>query len=67
MTKICSNYWLVRLYLSYVQRLFNSILFPYTDMIGQPLGIMQACCDTAFDYAHQRKQFGQRIGQLSLD
>lgn len=27
---------------------------------------MQACCDTAFDYAHTRKQFGQRIGEFQL-
>ena len=24
----------------------------------------QACCDTAFEYAHQRSQFGTRIGQF---
>jgi alkylation response protein AidB-like acyl-CoA dehydrogenase len=27
---------------------------------------MQACCDTAFDYAHQRKQFGTPIGEFQL-
>lgn len=27
---------------------------------------MQACCDVAFDYAHQRKQFGQRIGEFQM-
>ena len=27
---------------------------------------MQACCDTAFDYAHVRKQFGKRIGEFQL-
>jgi len=31
-----------------------------------PVGIMQACCDTSFDYAHTRKQFGQRIGEFQL-
>jgi len=31
-----------------------------------PVGIMQACCDTAFEYAHMRKQFGQRIGEFQL-
>ena len=30
------------------------------------VGIMQACCDTAFDYAHQRKQFGTPIGEFQL-
>jgi isovaleryl-CoA dehydrogenase len=27
---------------------------------------MQAACDTAFDYAHIRKQFGTRIGEFQL-
>ena len=26
----------------------------------------QACCDTAFEYAHQRRQFGSRIGQFKI-
>lgn len=31
-----------------------------------PVGLMQAACDIAFDYAHQRKQFDQRIGEFQL-
>lgn len=31
-----------------------------------PLGIMQACCDVAFDYAHTREAFGQKIGTFQL-
>ncbi|XP_077291536.1 3'-phosphoadenosine 5'-phosphosulfate synthase isoform X1 [Arctopsyche grandis] len=31
-----------------------------------PVGIMQACVDIAFEYAHTRKQFGQRIGEFQL-
>ncbi|CAL1297766.1 unnamed protein product [Larinioides sclopetarius] len=31
-----------------------------------PVGIMQACCDVTFEYVHQRKQFGQRIGEFQL-
>ncbi|XP_050497184.1 isovaleryl-CoA dehydrogenase, mitochondrial [Diabrotica virgifera virgifera] len=35
-------------------------------LAGGPLGIMQACCDVAFSYAHVRKQFNQRIGEFQL-
>lgn len=31
-----------------------------------PVGIMQAACDVAFEYAHIRKQFNQRIGEFQL-
>lgn len=31
-----------------------------------PVGIMQACCDVTFDYVHQRRQFGQKIGEFQL-
>lgn len=31
-----------------------------------PVGIMQAAIDVAFEYAHQRKQFGKRIGEFQL-
>lgn len=31
-----------------------------------PVGLMQNACDIAFDYAHQRKQFGTRIGEFQL-
>ena len=31
-----------------------------------PVGLMQSCCDVAFNYAHQRKQFGQNIGEFQL-
>ena len=33
---------------------------------GGPLGLMQAAFDYATDYVHQRKQFGQRIGEFQL-
>lgn len=35
-------------------------------LAGGPVGLMQAACDVAFEYAHQRKQFGQRIGEFQL-
>ena len=31
-----------------------------------PVGIMQACMDTVLPYVHDRKQFGQAIGQFQL-
>ncbi|XP_045764562.1 isovaleryl-CoA dehydrogenase, mitochondrial [Maniola jurtina] len=31
-----------------------------------PVGLMQAAIDIAFDYAHTRKQFGNRIGEFQL-
>lgn len=31
-----------------------------------PVGLMQAACDTAFEYVHVRKQFGSRIGEFQL-
>ena len=31
-----------------------------------PVGLMQACMDTVLPYVHERKQFGQRIGEFQL-
>jgi len=31
-----------------------------------PVGILQACMDTVLPYVHQRKQFGQSIGEFQL-
>ncbi|HEY8100269.1 MAG TPA: isovaleryl-CoA dehydrogenase [Burkholderiaceae bacterium] len=33
---------------------------------GGPLGIMQACMDVTLPYVHERKQFGQPIGEFQL-
>lgn len=33
---------------------------------GGPLGLMQAACDIAFEYAHQREAFGTKIGTFQL-
>ncbi|MBV8400009.1 MAG: isovaleryl-CoA dehydrogenase, partial [Acetobacteraceae bacterium] len=33
---------------------------------GGPLGIMQACMDVVLPYVHERKQFGQPIGEFQL-
>lgn len=35
-------------------------------LAGGPVGLMQAACDVAFEYAHARRQFGQRIGEFQL-
>ncbi|XP_059168700.1 isovaleryl-CoA dehydrogenase, mitochondrial-like [Physella acuta] len=31
-----------------------------------PVGIMQACCDVAFQYAHVRECFGEKIGHFQM-
>ncbi|XP_052815375.1 isovaleryl-CoA dehydrogenase, mitochondrial-like isoform X1 [Mya arenaria] len=31
-----------------------------------PVGIMQACCDVAFKYAHERECFGSKIGHFQM-
>jgi isovaleryl-CoA dehydrogenase len=33
---------------------------------GGPLGVMQACMDVVIPYVHERKQFGQAIGEFEL-
>ncbi len=35
-------------------------------LAGGPLGIMQACMDAVVPYVHERKQFGQAIGEFQL-
>jgi isovaleryl-CoA dehydrogenase len=35
-------------------------------LAGGPLGIMQACMDVVLPYVHERKQFGQPIGEFEL-
>ena len=35
-------------------------------LAGGPLGLMQACMDTVLPYVHERKQFGQPIGEFQL-
>jgi len=35
-------------------------------LAGGPLGIMAACLDAVLPYIHQRKQFGQSIGEFQL-
>ena len=35
-------------------------------LAGGPLGIMQACLDVVVPYVHERRQFGQPIGEFQL-
>jgi len=35
-------------------------------LAGGPLGIMQSCLDAVLPYVHERKQFGQAIGEFQL-
>ena len=35
-------------------------------LTGGPLGIMDACMDLVVPYIHDRKQFGQSIGEFQL-
>ena len=35
-------------------------------LAGGPLGIMQACLDAVIPYVHERRQFGQPIGEFQL-
>jgi len=35
-------------------------------LAGGPLGIMQACMDVVLPYVHERRQFGQPIGEFQL-
>lgn len=46
--------------------LFSGLDLERLVLSGGPIGLMQASCDVAFAYAHERKQFGQRIGEFQL-
>ncbi|XP_076639329.1 isovaleryl-CoA dehydrogenase, mitochondrial [Colletes latitarsis] len=46
--------------------LFSGLDLERLVVAGAPLGILQACCDVTFDYAHTRKQFGKRLAEFQL-
>ncbi|XP_031841244.1 isovaleryl-CoA dehydrogenase, mitochondrial [Nomia melanderi] len=46
--------------------LFSGLDLERLVLAGGPLGILQACCDVAFEYAHARQQFGKRIEEFQL-
>lgn len=49
-----------------VQVLMSGLDFERTVLSGGPVGIMQACMDIVVPYVHERKQFGQAIGEFQL-
>lgn len=49
-----------------VRVLMSGLDYERLVLSGGPLGIMQACMDIVVPYIHDRKQFGQSIGQFQL-
>ena len=49
-----------------VSVLMSGLDYERAVLAGGPLGIMQACMDVAVPYVHERKQFGQPIGEFQL-
>ena len=49
-----------------VRVLMSGLDYERTVLSGGPVGIMQACLDIVLPYLHDRKQFGQAIGEFQL-
>ncbi len=49
-----------------VKVLMSGLDYERAVLSGGPLGIMQACLDAVVPYLHERKQFGQPIGEFQL-
>jgi isovaleryl-CoA dehydrogenase len=49
-----------------VRVLMSGLDYERLVLAGGPLGIMQACMDVVVPYVHDRKQFGQPIGEFQL-
>jgi isovaleryl-CoA dehydrogenase len=49
-----------------VEVLMSGLDYERAVLAAGPLGIMQACLDAVLPYLHQRKQFGQPIGEFQL-
>jgi isovaleryl-CoA dehydrogenase len=49
-----------------IEVLMSGLDYERTVLSGGPLGIMAACMDVAVPYVHERKQFGQKIGDFQL-
>jgi isovaleryl-CoA dehydrogenase len=49
-----------------VKVLMSGLDYERAVLAGGPLGIMAACMDVVLPYVHERKQFGQAIGEFQL-
>ncbi len=49
-----------------VRVLMSGLDYERVVLAGGPLGIMAACMDVVVPYVHERKQFGQAIGEFQL-
>ncbi|MCD6061264.1 MAG: acyl-CoA dehydrogenase, partial [Moraxellaceae bacterium] len=49
-----------------VRVLMSGLDYERVVLSGGPVGIMQACMDVVLPYIHERKQFGQAIGEFQL-
>ena len=49
-----------------VNVLMSGLDYERAVLAGGPLGIMQSCLDTVLPYVHERRQFGQAIGEFQL-
>lgn len=49
-----------------VEVLMSGLDYERTVLAGGPVGLMAACLDVAIPYVHERKQFGQPIGEFQL-
>ena len=49
-----------------VNVLMSGLDYERTVLAAGPLGIMQACMDVVLPYVHERRQFGQPIGEFQL-
>jgi isovaleryl-CoA dehydrogenase len=49
-----------------VRVLMSGLDYERLVLSGGPLGIMQACLDAVLPYVHERRQFGQPIGEFQL-
>ena len=49
-----------------VKVLMSGLDYERAVLAGGPLGIMAACLDVVMPYVHERKQFGQPIGEFQL-